>query len=437
MIERFRTALERLVGEPGRQRYLLAISGGADSSVMAHLFHNAGYDFAIAHCNFHLRGEDSNADMRLVQNLAKTLEVTIFVKEFDTWTLQKDSGLSVEMMARKLRYDWFEEIGGDFDYIVTAHHANDALETTLLNICRGTGLKGLASIPSENGKIIRPMLGFSAKEIRAYASSHHIEYAIDCTNADETIRRNRIRHSVVPQLEEINPNLIHTFTHNREILQRQLAFYQHSIEKIKKQVMTSKDDAFVVDVSILENHPDKDVILYEILNDFGFNSSIVENLGSELQSGRQFFSEKYVLLVNRDKYIIQSKNIDCQDSIMIDSIEVLKKYFRVELVSQSEEIIFPKNSDILFIPEDKLLFPLELRHWREGDSFYPLGAKGRQKLSDFFIDHKVDVFTKQKIWLLCTPKEIVWIVGYRSSESFKIDRKKMKSYYKIIYDGLF
>ena len=292
MIERFRTALERLVGEPGRQRYLLAISGGADSSVMAPLFHDAGYDFAIAHCNFHLRGEDSNADMRLVQDLAKTLEVPLFVKEFDTLALQKDSGLSVEMMARKLRYDWFEEIGGAYDYLVTAHHANDALETTLLNICRGTGLKGLASIPSENGKIIRPMLGFSAKEIRAYASSHHIEYAIDCTNADETIRRNRIRHSVVPQLEEINPNLIHTFTHNREILQRQLAFYQHSIEKIKKQVMTSKEDAFVVDASILENHPDKDVILYEILNDFGFNSSIVENLGSELQSGRQFFSEK-------------------------------------------------------------------------------------------------------------------------------------------------
>ncbi len=431
MTERFYRELRRLVGEPAQYRYLLAVSGGADSSVMAHLFHQAGLAFALAHCNFHLRGAESDRDMRQVRAQAETLSAELFVTEFDTLALQKESGISVEMMARKLRYDWFAEIGGAFDFIVTAHHANDALETTLLNLCRGTGLKGAASIPERNGNIIRPLLSFSAEEIRAYAQAHHIDFVVDSTNTDESIRRNRIRQSVVPILEELNPNLANTFSHNRKILQAQLSFYQHAMNRVKKDLLTEKEGQFVINRTLLEKNPDKNVILYEILSDFGFPSSVIDELQEEKPSGRQFFAKEYQLLVDREKYIIQKKTVDNQDDIIIETIEDLKKFFAVELLDDPSEIVFTKDNNVLFVPAEKLVFPLVLRHWRAGDTFFPLGARGRQKLSNFFIDHKVDRFTKQKIRLLCSAEEIVWIVGHRSSELFKVEKNKQVKCYKI------
>lgn len=437
MIQQFTSELKRLVGEIGKYRYLLAVSGGADSSVLAHLFHSAGLNFAVAHCNFHLRGEDSNRDMRAVQSLAQSLNVPFFLKEFDTPTLQKNSGRSVEMMARELRYDWFEEIGRDYDFIVTAHHANDAAETMLLNLCRGTGLKGVASIPEKNGKIIRPLLSFSASEIRTFAQKQNISYVFDYTNDDETIKRNRIRKSVIPILEELNPNLICTLSHNRKIFQKQLLFYQNCLENIKKEAISKKDDFYVINTAFLAENPHKDVILYEILNDFGFNASVVEDLIDIGQSGKQFFSEQYALLVDRDSYIIKPLVKGENESHILENEEDLKRFFQVEKHTLPDSLTFPKNNNVLFLPAEKLTFPLTLRHWREGDFFHPLGAKGKQKVSDFFTDHKIDIYTKQKIWFLCNEKDIVWIVGYRSNELYKIDIHNTKLYYTITYDGFF
>ena len=222
MLNRFLQELQALAGENAlHKRYLLAVSGGADSTVMATLFHEAGLSFAIAHCNFHLRGADSDRDMRFVQQLAAQWQVPLYLQEFDTLTLQKNSGKSVEMVARELRYTWFSEIAGDYDFIVTAHQSTDAAETMLLNLCRGTGLKGLCGIPSKNGKIIRPMLVFTAEEIRQYAEDHHIAYVEDITNRDEEISRNRIRHLVIPQMETLNPQFVSTTATSRQILQRQ------------------------------------------------------------------------------------------------------------------------------------------------------------------------------------------------------------------------
>lgn len=437
MIQQFASELKRLVGEIDPYRYLLAVSGGADSSVLAHLFHSAGLNFAVAHCNFHLRGEDSNRDMCEVQSLAQSLNVPFFLKEFDTLALQKNSGRSVEMVARELRYDWFEEIGRDYDFIVTAHHANDAAETMLLNLCRGTGLKGVASIPEKNGKIIRPLLSFSAVEIRTFAQKHNISYVLDYTNDDETIKRNRIRKSVIPILEELNPNLINTLSNNRKIFQKQLLFYQNCLENIKKEVIFPKEDFYVINTAFLAKNPYKDVVLYEILNDFGFNASVVEDLIDIEQSGKQFFSEQYALLVDRDSYIIKPLAKEENECHTLENEEDLKRFFQVEKHTLPDSLIFPKNNNVLFLPAEKLTFPLTLRHWREGDSFHPLGAKGKQKVSDFFTDHKIDIFTKQKIWFLCNEKDIVWIVGYRSNELYKIDIHNTKLYYTITYDGYF
>ncbi|MBR4787528.1 MAG: tRNA lysidine(34) synthetase TilS [Bacteroidales bacterium] len=432
MIERFRAALDRLTGGDEGCRYLLAVSGGADSTVMAYLFRAAGLDMAIAHCNFHLRGEDSNHDMRLVQQLAEQLDVPLFIQEFDTFGIQKNSGLSIEMTARKLRYDWFDKIGRDFDFIVTAHQANDVAETLLLNLCRGTGLKGLASIPPKNGKIIRPMLDFTAEEIRQYAVEHDIPFAIDCTNADETIKRNRIRKTVLPQLAELNPNLIHTFSKNCDIFRQQYDFYRQQMDEIMDNIRIATEQEDKIQLDILEKYPCKNLILYELLNGYGFAAEVAEEIvrNREIQSGTRFLSSSHTLVVNREHLLIRKNQPKQDEERCFRSLEELQKCFNVERCSTEKPIRYPKDNRTLFIPEEKLVFPLTLRPWHQGDYFYPLGGKGKQKLSDFFTDHKIDVFQKQEIRLLCSGNDILWIVGFRSDERYKIT-SETTFYYKI------
>lgn len=420
MIDRFLKQLHQLVGKPNTHRYLLAVSGGADSCVMAYLFHKIGLTFEIAHCNFHLRGEDSNQDMRLVQQMGKNWQVPVWVQEFDTLALQPNSGLSIEMLARELRYNWFNEIGEKFDYIVTAHQADDAAETMLLNLCRGTGLRGMTSIPARNGRIIRPLLGFSAQEIRTYAEQQCIPFAIDYTNADQTIKRNKIRGTVLPALAELNPHVIDTFNHNRKIFVQQYKFYQNCIKQIKNQYITQEEEQYSIQYKALKEHPEHRLLLYEILQEFHFPAAVSDELCGDVQTGKQFLSNTHTLLVNRDKLLILPNSQEHTENIIIDSIDTLKRYFQVEEINTNRAIEFPKDNQTLLLPADRLVFPMELRHWRHGDRFHPLGSKGSQKLSDFFNNNKIDNFTKKKILLLCIGTEIVWIVGFRSSEKFKI-----------------
>jgi len=423
MLSRFLQELHVLAGADAlRKSYLVAVSGGADSMVAATLFHEAGLNFAMAHCNFHLRGADSDRDMQFVQKIANQWQISLFLREFDTLKIQENSGKSVEMVARELRYDWFAEIAADFDFIVTAHQATDAAETVILNLTRGTGLKGLCGIPPVNGKIIRPMLVFTAQEIRQYADNHHVEYMEDYTNCDEQIMRNRVRHSVIPQLEMINPQFLTTNARSRRVLQRQYAYFQKHIESDIEKVVFESEGQWRVDRDLLNANEDKELVLYEILTKFGFSAEVSEKLSEEtaFQPGKQFFSDTYVLLVDRDFLIIQSRNVGNNPVVEIDSIEALRHYFVVEEFEYQKDMVFEKNPDILYIPKEKLTFPLQIRSWQPGDYFYPLGAKGRQKLSDFFIDHKIDRFAKEKIRLLCAGDQIIWIIGWRSDERFKV-----------------
>lgn len=436
MKERFLEQMIHLVGDPNAHSYLLAVSGGADSCVMAHLFRETGLKFALAHCNFHLRGEDSNQDMRLVQELSELWDVKLFVKEFDTLALQKDSGKSVEMVARELRYAWFAEIMADYDFLVTAHQANDALETTLLNLCRGTGIKGLASIPERNGNIIRPMLDFSAEEIRNYARSHNIAFAIDCTNDDDSIRRNKIRKSIIPLLATLNPNLINTYSHNRKILQKQLAFYKNHLEDEKKKIVTKTGETVIIRIHDLQNHPHRNLILYEILDEFGFSSNTVNELcARNSQTGTQYHSATHTLLVNRREYLIRPHDNESFQPITIRSMEELQHYFTVERLTNNGKIDFDRDNHTLYLAENDLMFPMTIDTWQAGDYFYPLGGKGKQKVSDFFSDHQIDRFTKQQVRLLKMNENIVWIIGHRSDERYKIDLAKTKYYYKICFNG--
>lgn len=436
MLERFLENLSHLVGDPKAHRYLLAVSGGADSSVMAHLFHEAGLDFAIAHCNFHLRGSDSDDDMHLVENLAAQWNVALFVKEFDTLGLQKNSGKSVEMVARDLRYAWFAEIGTDYDYLVTAHQADDAAETLLLNLCRGGALKALAAIPAQNGRIIRPLLPFSALEIRNYAEKHHIVYAVDYTNTDETIKRNRIRSAVIPVLKELNPNLLDTLTRNREILRQQADFYQSCMETLKKDLVSKQASCVVVNTSKLNSLPHKEIVLYEILSEFGFSADTVNELCKAVKdSGTQYFSPTHILLVNRNEYLIRPISLDQPEPVTLHSMEMIKHYFTVEEHHNNGHITFEKDNHTLYLDKKALQFPIVLRPWKNGDFFYPLGGTGKQKVSDFFTDHKFDRFTKDHTLLLEMNQDIVWIVGYRSDNRYKLNTEKTTDYYKLIYNG--
>lgn len=435
MLNRFLQELHRLAGTDARQKhYLVAVSGGADSMVTATLFHKAGLNFAVAHCNFHLRGSDSDRDMHFVQKMSSLWQVPLFLREFDTLAEQKKTGKSVEMVARDLRYNWFDELLPDFDFLVTAHQSNDTAETMLLNLTRGTGLKGLCGIPPVNGKIIRPMLAFTAQEIRKYAESHHVEYVEDYTNRDEEIARNRVRHSVIPQLENINPQFLETAAHSRTILQRQYAYFQKHIMSDIDKIVTKSDNQWHINRILLNNHEDKELILYEWLSEFGFSSDVSEKLAgnSNFQPGKQFFSDDYILLIDREFIIIKPKNKAENDIITIDSLETLRRYFHIEEFEYQNGMIFDKNPDILYVPKEKLTFPLQIRSWQHGDFFYPLGVKGRQKLSDFFTDHKIDHFTKEKVRLLCTNDQIIWVIGWRSDERFKVQKEKSQCY--IIYN---
>jgi tRNA(Ile)-lysidine synthase len=431
MLNRFLQELQTLAGDDAMQkRYLLAVSGGADSTVAATLFHEAGLSFAIAHCNFHLRGADSDRDMRFVQQLAKRLQVPLYLQEFDTLALQKNSGKSVEMVARELRYTWFSKIANDYDFIVTAHHSTDATETQLLNLCRGTGLKGLCGIPPRNGKIIRPMLCFTAQEIRQYAENHKIQYVEDFTNRDEAIARNRIRHEVIPQMEALNPQFLSTAAVSRQILQRQYAYYQKHIAADIQKIATEQNGQCRINRSKLAECDDQELVLYEILNEYGFPAIVSEKLSvnSLFQPGKQFFSDTHILLIDRDFLLIQPKANSEETCINIFSQEELSQYFDIEEFEYQKDMVFEKNPDILYLPKDKLTFPLQIRSWRSGDYFYPLGTKGRQKLSDFFTDHKIDRFKKSQIRLLCSEDQIIWIIGWRSDERFKIQEKNTICY---------
>lgn len=437
MKESFYNHLTQLVGTPEDCTFLLTVSGGGDSVVMAHLFHSCGLKFAIAHCNFHLRGDDSDEDMRFVQQLAANYGVQLFVKEFDTFSIQKNSGKSVEMVARDLRYQWFEEVGQPFDFLVTAHHANDNAETLLLNLCRGTGLKGLTGIPARNGKYIRPLLPFTSDELRQYAIRHKLAFRTDQTNFSEQYQRNKIRLAVLPKLTEINPDLIRTFSRNADHFRHQYDFYQRQIAAFKQEIVSLHGDEIRISIRKLSENPDKELLLYEFLKEYNFTAATARDIAQRLDgnAGKLFFSDTHCLLKDRDYLIINKKEETTDAEAIVSSWEELEKLgFSVENHEVNGSVPFERDPNVLYVDAAKIAFPLTLRHWREGDAFQPFGMYGTKKLSDLFKDAKSSRFDKQKAWILCCKGEIVWVVGFRSDHRFSLDFDT-KQFYKIKYYG--
>lgn len=419
---------------------LLTVSGGIDSVVMSELFHQAGLKFGIAHCNFQLRGKESDGDENFVEALAEKYNVKFHSVAFDTSTFAKKNKLSIQVAARQLRYEWFEEIRMQFDYsfIATAHHQNDAIETVLINIVRGTGIAGLHGILPKQNKIIRPLLFTNKEQIELFAKKNKLKFREDSSNDSDKYVRNKIRHTIIPVLKEINPNLENSFTESIQNLRAVELIYKNEIDNKRKIIIREENGISTFSISELKKLAPIEPYLFEFLHPFGFNSSTIQEITDSLKSisGKQFFSATHRLIKDRDFLFVESRKPEVGSretkKTLVKEKETklnlgeLKLTFKAQAKSPNTQL--HSHNSIATIDFDKLKFPLEIRKWEKGDIFYPLGMKGKKKLSDFFIDKKLSIPEKENTWLLVSDNKIVWVIGLRMDERFKITDKTKKIY---------
>lgn len=412
-------------------RILIALSGGVDSVVLSHLMCRANYKISLAHCNFHLRDEESNRDEAFVRRWAKENNIPLFVKEFDTYQYMKENKLSLEMAARDLRYNWFNSLleSEGFTCLCTAHHLDDSIETFFINLLRGTGIAGLHGIKVKNDKIVRPLLFATREEILSYAKQNNISYVEDSTNSETKFTRNKIRHNLFPVLREINPNFEFALKKDIEYLNDTEFIFRREIEKTKKEIIETEQEVIKINISKLKQLNPMKIYLYEILSEYGFNETNINDILSCLDeiSGKQFFSKTHRLVKDRQYIFIDViKNNTTNDFFLIDNcqsslIHPLK--MQIELLRDLKFINISKDKNIAMLDADLLKFPLILRKWRQGDSFVPFGMKKEKKLSDYFTSNKYSLLDKENQWILCSEEKIVWLVEERIDNRFRISNK--------------
>jgi tRNA(Ile)-lysidine synthase len=427
MIEQFLYNIERLGGKEAR--YLLAVSGGLDSTLMVHFAHDAGLDFGIAHCNFQLRGAESDAEEQFVKKTALTLAVPFYSVQFDTRQWLKENNKSLQEGARILRYEWLEEVRGHqgYDYILTAHHLNDSLETFLYNFSKGTGIKGLTGIPYKNGMVIRPMLDYARPDLKAYAREKDIDYCLDSSNESDDYTRNKIRHHIVPILKEINPSLETTFGDTLSHLQQASDFLDFHLQKLRKETITVKGNILYFSKNKILSHPQAQFFLFEMLQGFGFNGAMVQDVlqQSKGSTGQTWIGKGHTLWNEREYWVLEKDGFKANPPLLLSnnpgSIRYGTHTFEFENLSYVPDAYKDATQDTAYLDADKIQWPLVFRHWEEGDVFQPLGMPQQsQKLQDFFTNQKVDRFQKKRILLLEIQNKIAWVVNMRISDHFKI-----------------
>jgi tRNA(Ile)-lysidine synthase len=416
------------------KRYLLTVSGGIDSVVMAELFHATGIDFDFAHCNFHLRSEESDGDQAFVEKLALRMNVRCFVEHFDTHDFAEKNGISIQMAARDLRYEWFEEIRekNGYDFIVTGHNRNDMVETVLINFARGSGIRGLSGIRARHGFLVRPLLFASRAEIRKYADEHSLAWREDSSNAEIKYIRNRIRHVLIPEFEAINPAFMKNATDTISRLSQTEQLLNLALAQIKKSVWIELPDKFLIDIEKLSEYPAVETLLFEFLKEFGFTPLLVRSIMSSFEStpGKRFITRTHS--VTRDRtHLIITKNevpIDAEMEIDADTAHVTYPiHLTLDRIIVNPGYTIPSENRYAVLDWDRLVFPLTLRRWRAGDHFQPLGMKGTKKISDFLIDNKVSLPDKQHVWVIESSGNIVWMVNHRIDDRYKITANSSKA----------
>lgn len=411
-----------------RQKVLLGVSGGIDSVVMCHLFKQANYKFAIAHCNFSLRGEESNGDAEFVKQLAEELGCPYFEKKINTIWHSKRRKQSIQVVARDLRYKWFEELRVEekYDRIATAHHINDSVETMYYNMVKGCGIRGLHGILPKRNRIIRPLLFAYKSQIEEFAAASGIEYREDSSNKIDKYARNKIRNQVVPILKEINPIVEKTMAGNIQRFKEVEEIYDWSIKYWKSRLFKGARGGYQVDTDKFEKVPSLKTVLYEILKQFDFNAYQVEQMLAVQESGKLFYSSTHRLLVDRQYWYISDLEQPEHIEIIIDEFTEwvnLPDGSRVQfkLLNSRNDIRFGINLHEAFFDEKKLKFPLKFRKWQRGDIFKPFGMENHtKKVSDFFTERKMSSFTKENTWLMESKDKIAWIVGLRSDNRFRL-----------------
>ncbi|MDD2797046.1 MAG: tRNA lysidine(34) synthetase TilS [Bacteroidales bacterium] len=408
-------------------KVIVGVSGGADSVALLHFLWNAGYACVAAHCNFQLREEESNRDEQFVREFCKKWNIPLEVIAFDTKQVATQRKISIEMAARDLRYEWFEElrIKHEAESIAVAHHRDDNVETFLLNVIRGTGIRGLSGMAPKNGNIVRPFLDVDREEIDAYLAINSLNFVDDSSNFETIYLRNKIRLELLPWMEKINPSVKDAINRTSKNLNDVEQIYLSEIETQRHQLIREKEDAIHISIPKLKGFAQTSTLLFELLQPYGFNRIVCDDIFESLDgiSGKKFFSPNFVLVKDREELIIkqisksegeeyfisaEKTNIDSPISLKLNHVSL-------------NDFTLTKSKDFAYFDAEKVKFPLSLRHWEEGDWFIPFGMKGKQKVSDYFSDHKFNLHQKEAIWLLCSDTNIIWIVGERSDNRFRID----------------
>ena len=413
------------------KKLLIAISGGLDSVVLTTLCNQLNFDVSLAHCNFNLRGKESDLDEESVVKLSQKSSNQIFTIHFNTEKYAKENKLSTQIAARELRYNWFQELitTHKFDFVLTAHHADDNLETFLINLTRGTGLDGFTGIPKVNGNIARPLLAFSREEIAVFAKTDNIVWREDASNASTKYIRNKIRHQVIPSLKEINPNLLDSFAKTSTNLQESKQVIEDRIAEVSEDCITTKSGIIKIDILKIRELSNSKAYLYQLLKEYNFTEwNDIYNLLSA-QSGKQVFSKTHRLLKDRD-FLLLSKSNETkevrEESFFIKENE-LETLNPIHLIFESVQEVSTENKQTIYIDKDLLKFPLIVRKRENGDYFYPLGMQGKKKLGKYFKDEKFSLLEKENTWLLCnSDNEIIWVINYRQDKRLSINKNSKK-----------
>jgi len=403
---------------------MLAVSGGLDSVVMLHLYKEAGFTIGVAHCNFQLRGKESDDDEDFVRQICQQLNVPVFVKRFDTQAYGWENNLSIQMAARELRYSWFDHLLEEnrYDFLATGHHFDDTVETILLNWIKGSSVEGLTGVPVKNKKIIRPILFATRAQVEKHAAEKGIVWREDQSNLTDDYQRNFIRHQIVPKLKELNPSLETTLHTGIEKLQNDIELLHFQIDAWKREFVMVEGEKITILKKGFNSFPQGVHLLWRCIKEYGFNFEQAREIihGLHGQSGKRFLSPTYQLVIDRENLIVSSHE-KFWDEIMIekDQNTVVLGSWEME-IQKTNSVEISKDSLIVKVDADKLKFPLRWRKWKSGDFFYPLGMDHKRKLSDFLIDNKVSLTDKDSVTVLESAGEIAWVVGYRIDNRFKI-----------------
>ena len=421
MLAEFKTHIKNNFSNLLTGEFLLACSGGLDSVVLAHLCSAAKLNFSIAHCNFRLRGEESRGDEKFVQKLTQNLNKTFYVTHFDTMGYMNKNKVNIQIAARDLRYAWFAELmqENNLNTLVTAHHADDNLETFIINLSRGTGIDGLTGIPEKTETISRPLLHFSRAQILEYANTENLKWRDDTSNSDTKYLRNKIRHEIIPVLKELHPTFLENFKLTSSHLVDSSRILNTHIELLKSRCFEAFEDGYRISIAELEVLYPQKAYLHALLKDYGFTAwqDIVRLLNG--LSGKEIRSKTHRLLKDRNYLLLvelRAEDIRSYDILEGQTEVRIPIRMDIEEVSSLQE----QDKNILYVAKEALKYPLTVRKWEKGDYFYPFGMPGKKRLSKYFKDEKMSVIAKEKQWLLCSGEEIVWVIGLRTDDRFSV-----------------